>query len=582
MKVKNFVILVLCLLFYSLGHAQEDQAKVDSLQKLLVNAKDTARLEILRQLYIEYIYVDYQKAKAYLEEERELLSKLDRPDLVARFKNEEGIYYSVVSENEKALATFKEARDRYQELGDQERVSALLNNMSNCERRMGRYPEALELQMQSLKIKEELNVDMDKLSASYWNIGNITGDIGNYEESNVWYRKAEAYYDSVDFEYDLARVRYNIGLNLKEMDSLDQALPLFEMAMDYYEANNFYNDLAGGLDNIGEIYYDQERYDKAQSVLERSLQISEVNGEKSLIGLTKRKLGLVYLKQGKLRQAESNIKDALEIAQGTQTRKTMINDYKALAQVYQAQGRLNLALDEFMTYDSLKSVVWSEENIEKLNELEIKYQTEKKEKELALQDKQIAILKSEAATVRLQRFGLIAGILLLGLIFGTLYYGQRQKIQRQKLEREKLDAELEFKRKELTSFTLQLSHKNEILEDLKDKIKALKANVPDTRQYNRLINAIDINIKDDTNWENFKRRFEEVHKDFNKNIKQAYPKITSNELRLMALLKMNLSSKEIATLLNISQEGVKKARQRLRKKLALQPEMPLEDVVYSF
>ena len=50
----------------------------------------------------------------------------------------------------------------------------------------------------------------------------------------------------------------------------------------------------------------------------------------------------------------------------------------------------------------------------------------------------------------------------------------------------------------------------------------------------------------------------------------------------MALLKMNLSSKEIATLLNISQEGVKKARQRLRKKLELQPEMPLEDVVYSF
>ncbi len=582
MKVKNFVILVLCFLFYSLGHAQEDQAKVDSLQKLLVNAKDTARLEILRELFIEYIYVDYQKAKAYLDEERELLSKLDRPDLLARFKNEEGVYYSVISENETALATFMEARDLYQELGNQERVSALLNNMSNCERRMGRYPEALELQMQSLKIKEELNVDMDKLSASYWNIGNITGDIGNYEESNVWYRKAEAYYDSVDFEYDLARVRYNIGLNLKEMDSLDQALPLFEMAMDYYEANNFYNDLAGGLDNIGEIYYDQGRYDKAQSVLERSLQISEVNGEKSLIGLTKRKLGLVYLEQGKLSQAETNIKDALEIAQGTQTRKTMINDYKSLAQVYQAQGRLNLALDEFMTYDSLKSVVWSEENMEKLNELEIKYQTEKKEKELALQDKQIAILKSEAATVRLQRFGLIAGILLLGIIFGALYYLQRQKIQRQRLEKEKLDAELEFKRKELTSFTLQLSHKNEILEDLKDKIKALKANVPDTRQYNRLINAIDINIKDDTNWENFKRRFEEVHKDFNKNIKQAYPRITPNELRHMALLKMNLSSKEIATLLNISQEGVKKARQRLRKKLELQPEMPLEDVVYSF
>lgn len=582
MKVNKFVILILCLFFFFQGMTQEDQAKVDSLQGLLVDAKDTSRLEILRLLFIEYIYVDYQKAKGYLEEERELLSKLDRPDLLARFKNEEGVYYSVISENETALATFMEAKDLYQELGNPERVSALLNNMSNCERRMGRYAEALELQMQSLKIKEDLNVDMDKLSASYWNIGNITGDIGNYTESNVWYRKAEAYYDTAGLEYDLAQVRYNIGLNLEEMDSLDQALPLFEKAMEYYEANNFYNSLAGGLDNIGEIYYKQGRYDKAQSFLERSLKISEVNGEKSLIGLTKRRLGLVYLEQGKLRQAETYIKDAIDIAKGTKTRKNMINDYKALAQVYQAQGRLNLALDEFMTYDSLKSVIWSEENIEKINELEIKYQSEKKEKEIALQDKQIAQLEQKAAIAQAQRTALIGGIIALLMIFGAVYYALQQKFKRQALEKEKLDAELNHKRKELTSFTLQLSHKNEILEDLKNKIKALKAGASDTYQFNRLINTIDINIKDDNNWENFKRRFEEVHKDFNKNIKTAYPKITSNELRLMALLKMNLSSKEIATLLNISQEGVKKARQRLRKKLELQPQMPLEDVVYSF
>lgn len=62
---------------------------------------------------------------------------------------------------------------------------------------------------------------MDKFFVSYWNIGNIIGDIGNYEEFNVWYWKVEVYYDFVDFEYDLVRVWYNIGLNLKEMDSFD-------------------------------------------------------------------------------------------------------------------------------------------------------------------------------------------------------------------------------------------------------------------------------------------------------------------------------------------------------------------------
>ena len=92
MKVHKLVILLFCSLLSSWSIAQEDQAKVDSLQQLLIDATDTTRLHLLRELFIEYIYVDYQKAKAYLEEEREILAGLDRPDLYARFKNEEGVY----------------------------------------------------------------------------------------------------------------------------------------------------------------------------------------------------------------------------------------------------------------------------------------------------------------------------------------------------------------------------------------------------------------------------------------------------------------------------------------------------------
>ena len=76
-----------------------------------------------------------------------------------------------------------------------------------------------------------------------------------------------------------------------------------------------------------------------------------------------------------------------------------------------------------------------------------------------------------------------------------------------------------------------------------------------------------------------KRYFEEVHKDFNSNVKIKYPQVTSNELRLLALLKMNLSSKEIANILNISAEGIKKARYRLRKKLNITTEDSLQDLV---
>ena len=119
------------------------------------------------------------------------------------------------------------------------------------------------------------------------------------------------------------------------------------------------------------------------------------------------------------------------------------------------------------------------------------------------------------------------------------------------------------------------------MEGLKQKAEELKENEKSKTGYQQLIRTINFDLQDDNNWENFARYFEEVHKDFNSNVKSKYPEVTSNELRLMALLKMNLSSKEIANILNISQEGIKKARYRLRKKLNIQTEDSLQELVLT-
>jgi len=108
---------------------------------------------------------------------------------------------------------------------------------------------------------------------------------------------------------------------------------------------------------------------------------------------------------------------------------------------------------------------------------------------------------------------------------------------------------------------------------------SLSAVEKESRGYQKLINTIDFDLKEEDNWENFKNYFEQIHTNFNTTVLEKYPKVTSNDLRLMALLKMNLSSKEIANILNISSEGIKKARQRLRKKLGLTPNDSLEGMI---
>jgi DNA-binding CsgD family transcriptional regulator len=205
------------------------------------------------------------------------------------------------------------------------------------------------------------------------------------------------------------------------------------------------------------------------------------------------------------------------------------------------------------------------------------YETEKKEQQIKNQKNEIELLNIKNKVNNLQRS--LLGLALILALIGFYAFYQRNKSN--KLAKEKAEADLEFKAKELTTHALHLAKKNEVLNDLKLKVRTLKSTTNTTRVYQSLIKTIDFDLQDDNNWENFSKYFEEVHKDFSTNAQQKFPNITSNDLRLMALMKMNLSSKEIANILNISNEGIKKARYRLRKKLELSTNDSLEEFVLA-
>ena len=189
-------------------------------------------------------------------------------------------------------------------------------------------------------------------------------------------------------------------------------------------------------------------------------------------------------------------------------------------------------------------------------------------------------MEKEAQISYQQKLLLGGGLGLALIVLGMGFYGFRQKVKRNKLEKEKVDAQLAFKKKELTTHALHLAKKNEVLESVKLKAKALKEK-EGSMGYQELIRTINFDQQDDKHWESFTQYFEQVHKDFASNVKKSYPGLTKNELRFMALMKMNMSSKEIANILNISLAGVKKARNRLRKKLDITPEESLEALIIS-
>lgn len=97
-----------------------------------------------------------------------------------------------------------------------------------------------------------------------------------------------------------------------------------------------------------------------------------------------------------------------------------------------------------------------------------------------------------------------------------------------------------------------------------------------------MIRQIDGHLSSEEDWDVFKANFNQLHDQFFKRLKEEYPELTPGDLRLAAYLKMNLSSKEVAPLLNISLRGVENKRYRLRRKLQLEPEANLAEFLMQY
>lgn len=152
------------------------------------------------------------------------------------------------------------------------------------------------------------------------------------------------------------------------------------------------------------------------------------------------------------------------------------------------------------------------------------------------------------------------------------------------LEKEQLETDLQFKSKELSGVVMTNIAHQEFLNSLREEVQQQKLSGQYTRKnLDKLLALINNNIvSDEENWAMFQANFDRIHERFFQNLKQKYPDLTSSDLRFCALIRLNMPTKEIAKLLNISVRGVDAARYRLRKKFNLPQEDNLTDFVIAF
>lgn len=195
---------------------------------------------------------------------------------------------------------------------------------------------------------------------------------------------------------------------------------------------------------------------------------------------------------------------------------------------------------------------------------------------------------------------------LMGLLFigGILFIPQKKfKEEKEKLESDlirqqearkqevsdlrnrSLQAEIGHKNSELATATMHLVQKNETLSSIRSELEKLNKEIRDQEAKGRIRSLLRMMNQDerlDKDWKQFTHHFDQVHSDFLKRLQEQYPQLTPKDHRLCAYLRMNLSSKEIAPMMNISVRGVEIGRYRLRKKLGLQQEQNLNEFMMRF
>ncbi|WP_203295763.1 tetratricopeptide repeat protein [Luteirhabdus pelagi] len=563
--------VLLCFLFLSsiiTLNAQERQ-NIDSLYRIIRSAPTISeKLATYRQVINHHVGHEPKAAKKVLDTMTRLAARdQNNRESQGYLALSKGLYFGTLSNLKESQKNYKNAVRHFEASGSIKNKSLALGNLGISFRRMGDFEAAIEYTIKAIKLKDSLGFKPSYLARDYITLGSIYGDLNRLEDSNKQFEKALKIYKEEGNATFEAHLQNNLGINYSKLENYEVAEQYLLAAKSLYEREgmSFYittNGLA-----LGNLYKFQKAYSKALPYFEivveggRKVQHSELEARGN------KGLGSVYLALEDYEKALPFLQKSLAHNQKAAAYNAMATDYGQLAKIYAALGDYKNAYESSEHHFNMRDSITGRENMERFDELQVKYETSQKEAEIELLNKDLKVKKLGNT---LYGIGLVSLLVIASLLYYSFLQKQRKKDLKRSQREAILQQELAFRKKELTSQTLHLVQKNSFIEELTEGIKDLKKAPSDvSKNSKRLLLLLKKEKASEKDWEAFKNYFSEVHESFYSKLKDNSPSITEKEIRLATFLRMNLSTKEIATILNVLPDTILKAKYRLKKKLNL-------------
>ncbi|WP_439152399.1 hypothetical protein [Winogradskyella sp.] len=226
------------------------------------------------------------------------------------------------------------------------------------------------------------------------------------------------------------------------------------------------------LNQFGEYLIDIKAYKKAEDVLNESKTITAKLNDEFSLSRIKLGLGKIKLENNQLNEALTLTKEALKLKQSIGLLSGQVSAHQQLSNIYKTKRDFQSALNEHITFKKLSDSLYNKQKATHFDELQTKFETEKKEAALALQEEKIKSLSTQTKNDKLTKTLYGIGMFSFLTIAGLIYFGFKQRLKKNKMEREKQEEifkqEIEFKKKELAYQTLHLVQKNTFIQELKE------------------------------------------------------------------------------------------------------------------
>lgn len=579
------------------------QERIDDLWSLVYQNPDTVQIlasELLRdanasnsyigrlnalQLRAEAYYMNFSldSAYKYYSQAMEIaISEADRNEIghthtsLASLSSEMGDRVTAIDHFQKSLQIRVDDKDTSE-------MCDVAVRYANCLGDADMPTQAMEKYLFGLRCCRAINDELT-IGHAYNGMAIVHKKQRNFEKALELLDSAGYYYDRVQEEFFVASVLNNRGVVKKELGMYGEARTDYLKGLEVMESSGYdrgvmsFNQNLGILSNIqGEPELGMAYCGKAMAIARRidiPMTLSEALNE----------IAKSQLKLGKLNDAVASIDEAIGIAAEIRSLEKEHQAWETKSLIHEAQGESELALSAYRRYVTLNDSMFQLDKTAEIDRLQTVYETEKKQRA-------IEHLEAEAELEQNRRKWLIIGLVSMGvaalaLILNVIMKRRKDKqvhqaqLELKDSENLRLEEQLDHKRRELTEKALHLAQKNELLQGLKEELKSLRHSDVG-HDILALSNKIRFDQQIDNNWEQFTMAFTETNSGFFDRLEEKHHGLSKSERRLSALLTMHLTSKEIGAILSISDEGVRKARYRLRKKLGLKTEDDLEQYLAS-